>query len=271
MHDTRIASGKLRNKVAIIVGAGQQPGGTIGNGRATAERFAQEGADLLLVDIQGEWAENTRAAVAAFGVRAEVCVADITQEADCKRIVDTCIAQFGRIDILHNNVGRSQGDAKTADLDANVWDGLMAMNLRGMVLTCKYALPHMVARKQGCIINVSSTASLAARPTVTYKTSKGAVNAFTQHLAMENAAHGIRANALLPGLIDTPMAIERRARERGVPAEVIRAERNASVPIGRMGSAWDVANAAVFLASDDAAYITGVLLPVDGGLLCKRG
>src|SRR5262249_37799162 len=147
---------------------------------------------------------------------------------DCKRIIDTCIAQFGRIDILHNNVGRSQGDSKTADLDANIWDGLMAMNLRGMVLTCKHALPHFIAQKHGCIINISSTASMAARPTVTYKTSKGAVNAFTQHLAMENAMHGVRANAILPGLIDTPMAIERRARERGVSPDVIRAERHAS-------------------------------------------
>lgn len=147
----------------------------------------------------------------------------------------------------------------------------MAMNLKGMFMTCKHALPVMIAQKSGCIINISSTSSLAARPTVTYKTSKGAVNAFTQHLAMENAPFGIRANAILPGLIDTPMAIERRAKERGVDREVVRAERDALVPLGYMGSAWDVANAAVFLASEEARYITGVLLPVDGGLLVKRG
>ena len=129
----------------------------------------------------------------------------------------------------------------------------------------------MIAQKSGCIINISSTASRAARPTLTYKTSKAGVNAMTQHIAIENAPHGIRANAILPGLMDTPMAINRRATERGVDAQVIRNERNALVPMGRMGSAWDVANAAVFLASDEAAYITGVLLPVDGGLLEKRG
>ena len=133
------------------------------------------------------------------------------------------------------------------------------------------ALPHMVRQRSGCIINISSTASLAARPTVTYKTSKAGVNALTQHLAVENAAHGIRANAILPGLIDTPMAINRRAQERGVPASVIRQERNALIPMGCMGSAWDVANAALFLASDEARYISGVLLPVDGALLQKRG
>ncbi len=124
----------------------------------------------------------------------------------------------------------------------------------------------MITQGSGCIINVSSTASLAARPTVTYKTSKAGVNALTQHIAIENAA-----NAILPGLIDTPMAINRRAQERGVPVSVIRAERDALVPMGFMGSAWDVANAALFLASDEARYISGVLLPVDGGLLQKRG
>jgi NAD(P)-dependent dehydrogenase (short-subunit alcohol dehydrogenase family) len=262
---------RLQGKVAIIVGAGQQPGETIGNGRATAERFAQEGATLLLVDINEDFARNTLDAVRQYGGEASMLVADITHEEDCKTIASACVERYGRIDILHNNVGKSTGDKRTADLDVETWDTLMSLNLKGMFMTCKHVLPHFVAQRSGCIINISSTSSLAARPTLTYKTSKGAVNAMTQHLAMENAAHGIRANAILPGLIDTPMAIERRARERGVPREVIRAERDALVPIGRMGSAWDVANAAVFLASDEAQYITGVLLPVDGGLLAKRG
>ena len=118
----------------------------------------------------------------------------------------------------------------------------------------------------------ASTSSVAARQTVTYKTSKGAVNTFTQHLAWENAPFGIRANVILPGLIDTPMAIERRAREQGVDRDVVRQARNQQVPLeGRMGTAWDVANAALFLVSDEANYITGVLLPVDGGLLIKIG
>lgn len=262
---------RLEGKVTIIVGAGQQPGETIGNGRATAERFAQEGATLLLVDVNGDFANATLEAVRQYDGQASTLVADITREDDCKAIAQTCIDRYGRIDVLHNNVGKSTGDKRTTDLDVETWDTLMALNLKGMFMTCKHVLPHFVAQRSGCIINISSTSSLAARPTLTYKTSKGAINTMTQHIAMENAAYGIRANVILPGLIDTPMAIERRARERGVSRDVIRAERNALVPIGRMGSAWDVANAAVFLASDEAQYITGVLLPVDGGLLVKRG
>jgi NAD(P)-dependent dehydrogenase (short-subunit alcohol dehydrogenase family) len=266
-----MSSGRLQGKVAIIVGAGQQPGESIGNGRATAERFAQEGASLLLVDIQPDWLADTVKAVEAYGHPVSSLVADITDEAACQRMARTCVEQFGHIDILHNNVGASKGDKKTVDLPMETWDWIMGMNLRGMFMTCKHVLPYMVERRSGCIINISSTASLAARPTVTYKTSKAGVNALTQHIAIENAAHGIRANAILPGLIDTPMAINRRAQERGVAASVIREERNALIPMGFMGSAWDVANAALFLASDEARYISGVLLPVDGGLIQKRG
>jgi NAD(P)-dependent dehydrogenase (short-subunit alcohol dehydrogenase family) len=266
-----MSKGRLQGKVIIIVGAGQQPGETIGNGRAAAERFAQEGASLLLVDVNEDFAKDTLAAAQKYGGAASIIVADITREEDCKSIAQQCVDRYGRIDVLHNNVGRSTGDKRTADLDIATWDTLMTLNLKAMFMTCKHVLPFFIRQRSGCIINISSTSSLAARPTLTYKTSKGAVNTMTQHLAMENAIHGIRANAILPGLIDTPMAIERRAKERGVPREVIREERNALVPIGRMGSAWDVANAAVFLASDEAQYITGVLLPVDGGLLAKRG
>jgi NAD(P)-dependent dehydrogenase (short-subunit alcohol dehydrogenase family) len=262
---------KLKGKVAIVVGAGQQPGESVGNGRATAERFAEEGALLLLVDIQPDWLEETMTSVSRHGAQAHALVADIRQEAECAKVVSTCMNHYGRIDILHNNVGMSRGDRRTSELPAETWDELMELNLKAMFMTCKHALPFMVERRSGCIINVSSTASLAARPTVTYKTSKAGVNALTQHIAIENAAAGIRANAILPGLIDTPMAINRRARERGVSTDVIRQERNALVPMGFMGSAWDVANAAVFLASEEARYITGVLLPVDGGLLQKRG
>ena len=262
---------KLDGKVCIIVGAGQQSGETVGNGRATAERFAEEGATLLLVDIDPEAAQETLRAVQPYGIQASILVADITREADCQAIAETCVTRYGHIDVLHNNVGRSQGDRRTVDLDVSAWDAIMNMNLKGMFMTCKHVLPHLVEQRSGCIINISSTSSLAARPTLTYKTSKGAVNTLTQHLAMENAQYGIRANAILPGLIDTPMAVERRARERNVSREQVRQERNALVPMGRMGTAWDTANAAVFLASDDAQYITGVLLPVDGGLLAKRG
>ena len=262
---------RLEGKVAIIVGAGQQPGETPGNGKATAIRFAQEGATLLLVDINEAWVNDTFEAVKEFGGQASVLITDITQEENCKALARTTIERYGRIDILHYNVGRSKGDRKTVDMDVQMWDEIMAMNLRGMFMTCKAVLPQMIAQKSGSIINISSTSSFAARPTITYKTSKGAVNTMTQHIAMENAPYGVRANAILPGLIDTPMAIERRAAERGVSRDVIRGEREVLVPMKRMGSAWDVANAAVFLASDEANYITGALIPVDGGLLLKAG
>lgn len=264
-------SQRLAGKVAIIVGAGQQPGETVGNGRAVAERFAEEGARLLLVDIQPDALKDTEDKLRSMGAQVASVLADITREDDCARIAAQCVATFGRIDVLHNNVGRSKGDKSTVELGADMWDEIMAMNLKGMFMTCKHVLPQMIAQKEGSIINISSTSSLSARPTVAYKTSKGAVNTFTQHLAYENAAHGVRANAILPGLIDTPMAIERRAQERGVSREIVRAEREAMVPMRRMGSAWDVAHAAVFLASDESRYVTGVLLPVDGGLVCKRG
>ncbi len=262
---------RLEGKVAIIVGAGQQPGETPGNGKATAIRFAQEGATLLLVDINEAWVNDTFEAVQEFGGQASIFITDITQEENCKALARTAIERYGRIDILHYNVGRSKGDRKTVDMDVQMWDEIMAMNLRGMFMTCKAVLPQMIAQKSGSIINISSTSSFAARPTITYKTSKGAVNTMTQHIAMENAPYGVRANAILPGLIDTPMAIERRAAERGVSRDVIRGEREVLVPMKRMGSAWDVANAAVFLASDEANYITGALIPVDGGLLLKAG
>lgn len=259
---------RLKGKIAIVTGAGQQPGATPGNGRATAIRFAEEGATCVLVDINRDWAEDTRALI---GGDALVVQADVTDETACQAVIAQTLDRFGRIDVLHNNVGLSKGDRATPDLDADVWDRIMTLNLKSMFMLVKAALPSMRAQRAGSIINISSTASLSLRPTVTYKTSKGAVNTFTQHVAGENARFGIRANAILPGLIDTPMAIERRAQEQGRPRDEIRAERDALVPMGFMGEAWDVANAAVFLASDEARYVTGVLLPVDGGLVLKRG
>jgi len=231
-------------------------------------RFAEEGAICVLVDINAEWAEQTREMI---GGDAMVVAADVTDEAACQDIVARALSKFGRIDVLHNNVGLSKGDRATTDLDADVWDRIMTLNLKSMFMLCKATLPSMRENGSGAINTISSTSSLSMRPTVAYKTSKGAINTFTQHIAAENARYGVRANAIVPGLIDTPMAIERRAAETGRSREDIRAERDALVPMGHMGQALDVANAAVFLASDEAKYITGVLLPVDGGLLLKRG
>ena len=263
---------RLRDKKAIVVGAGQTPGETMGNGRATAIRFAQEGASVLLVDKRIASAEETASIIAKEGGKASILGADITIEKDCQAIAATCLERYGRIDILHNNVGTLEGDASLIDLSEENWSRLMDVNLKGMFLTCKHVLPIMRDQKSGVIINISSTASLCTRRPLAYRAAKAAINAMTQTLAIENAEYGVRVNALLPGLMDTPMAIERRARERGVDRQTIRRERDTQVPLGhKMGTAWDVAAAAVFLASDEARYITGVLLPVDGGLSVRIG
>jgi NAD(P)-dependent dehydrogenase (short-subunit alcohol dehydrogenase family) len=264
---------RLQGKSAIVVGGGQQPGETTGNGRAACLRFAEEGATVLVVDSNQEWADDTVRIITGKGGKASAFKADITREADCKAIADACVDRYGRIDILHNNVGRARGDKGTVELEAEMWDELMALNIRGMFLTIKHVLPVMRRQKSGAIVNISSTSSVAAGPMLTYRVSKTSVNSLTQHVAIENAPHGIRCNAILPGLMNTPMAIERRARERNVSRDQVRQERASMVPLAvtEAGNAFDVANAAVFLASDEARYVTGVLLPVDGGLLLKIG
>ncbi|MEM7129332.1 MAG: SDR family NAD(P)-dependent oxidoreductase [Chloroflexota bacterium] len=263
---------QLQDKIAIVVGAGQTAGETIGNGRATAIRFAREGARLLLVDRDVASAEETAKLISNEGGIASVCRGDITVESDCQSIAATCMERYGRIDILHNNVGTLVGDASAIDLAEAHWHRIMDINLTGMFLTCKHVLPTMRTQQSGVITNISSTASLCSNRTLAYKASKAGINAMTQTLAMENAPYGIRVNAILPGLMDTPMAIEPRANTQGRERETIRQERDAQVPLRKkMGTAWDVAAAALFLASDEAQYITGVLLPVDGGLSARVG
>ncbi len=263
----------LKDKIAIVVGAGQTAGATIGNGKATALRFAQEGARVLLVDRRVEVAAETAQQIAVEGGIASVLGADITCEEDCQAIVATCLERYGRIDILHNNVGIMEGDSGTLDLTAGNWSQIMDVNLKGMFLTCKHVLPVMRSQQAGAIINISSTASVSTRPTLlAYKASKAGVNAITQNMAIENAPYGVRVNAILPGLMDTPMAIKGRMLNQGLDEETLRQQRHNLVPLKqKMGSAWDVAAAAVFLASDEAQYITGALLPVDGGLSSRVG
>ncbi len=264
---------QLKNKIAIVVGAGQSAGETIGNGRATAIRFARAGAQVLLVDRDIASAEETARMIAQEKVSASVLGADIAIEDDCRAIAETCVQRYGRIDVLHNNVGTLRGDGGSVDLSGEDWQRLMDINLKGLFLTCKYVLPVMRAQRSGVIVNISSTASVCFRPrTLAYKIAKAGINALTQNLALENAPYGVRVNAILPGLMDTPMAIESRVQDQGVNRDALRQERAEQVPLEqKMGSAWDVAAAAVFLASDEAKYITGVLLPVDGGLSARVG
>ena len=258
----------------MIMGAGQLPGVTLGNGRATALVFAREGAKVLCVDRDVDSAAETVALIRADGGEAEPCRADVTDEASIAAAVEACMSRFGRIDVLHNNVGISVagGDAEVTELTTEAFDRIMAVNLRGTVMACKHVLPIMRRQGNGVIINIASIAAYEKYPWVTYKASKVGMIEFTKQLAIQNAEHGVRANAILPGLMDTPMAVDTRAKAFNRPREEIAAERDARVPLRhKMGTAWDVAHAALFLASDEAGFITGVALPVDGGALCNVG
>ena len=259
---------RLKGKTAIIVGAGQSPGSGMGNGRATALRFAQEGAKIMSVDRELALAEETAALVRKEGGDCFAFEADVTKEAAMAAMIAEAKKRWGRIDVLHYNVGVSLGggDAPLAEITEQAFDNVIAINLRGAVMACKHAIPVMRAQKSGVILMISSLAALENYPYVAYKASKSAMVAFTKQVAIENAEYGVRANVILPGLMDTPMAVDTRARKTGKSRAEVAAMRDARVPLRRkMGTAWDVANAALFLASDEANFITGVDLLVDGG------
>ena len=265
---------RLLNRIAIVVGAGQSPGEGTGNGRATALTFAREGARVLCVDRNLDSAAETAAMIAGENGTAAAFQADVTRDEDLKAMVADAMARWGRIDILHNNVGVSiaGGDAVLADLTVENFDRVVAINLRGTIMACKHVMPVMRAQKSGAIVNISSMAAWVAYPYVAYKATKAAMIAFTEQLALQNAPFGIRANVILPGLMNTPMAVDTRARTFNKSRAEVEAERDAQVPLrGKMGTGWDVANAALFLASDDAGFITGVSLPVDGGSCVRVG
>jgi NAD(P)-dependent dehydrogenase (short-subunit alcohol dehydrogenase family) len=265
-------TGRLSGKVAIVVGAGQTPGDTIGNGRATAILFAREGARVLAVDRRLASAEETLAMIAGEGGEAAVFEADATREADCQAMIRACVDAFGRIDVLHNNVGIGGGDAGPAHVTEEAWDEILRVNLKSVMLPCKHVLPVMRDQRSGAITNVSSVAAVCSTGIVAYKTSKAGVNAYTQSLAIGNAKYGIRANVIMPGLMHTPMAIEGISRALGVPKDELVRQRDAQVPLrAKMGTAWDVAWAAVYLASDEAGFVTGAALPVDGGQSARVG
>jgi NAD(P)-dependent dehydrogenase (short-subunit alcohol dehydrogenase family) len=261
---------RLKDKIAIVVGAGQSPGVGMGNGRATVLRFAQEGAKVLAVDKDPSSAEETAAMALKSSGECTAFEADVTREATLVAMVEAARQRWGRVDILHYNVGVSLagGDAVLAEFTEAAFDRIATINLRGAIMACKHVLPVMRAQRSGVIITISSISALEQYPYVAYKATKAGLIAFTQQVAIQNAEFGVRANVILPGLMDTPMAVDTRARVSGKSRAEIAAARDARVPLRRkMGTAWDVANAALFLASDEASFITGVALPVDGGAL----
>ena len=266
---------RLTGKIAIVVGAGQSPGEGMGNGRATVLRFAQEGAKVMALDRNLASAEETAAMARKEGGDCVAFEADVTKEATLQAAIGAAHQRWGRVDILHNNVGVSiaGGDASPLEITEEAFDRIAAINLRGTIMACKHVIPIMREQRAGAIVNISSVAAREnTYPLVAYKATKAAMIAFTEQLALHNAPYGIRANCILPGLMDTPMAVDTRARASNRSRAEVAAERDARVPLrGKMGTGWDVANAALFLASDEANFITGVALPVDGGALVRVG
>src|SRR5438552_5893104 len=206
---------RLEGKIAVVVGAGQSPGEGIGNGRATVLRFAQEGARILAVDRDLASAEETAALAVRAGGECVAFQADVTREASLAAAMTAAVDRWGRIDILHNNVGVSVGggDAELLALTEEAFDRVVAINLKSCVLAAKHVIPIMRRQHSGAIINISSMAAITTYPYVAYKATKSAMIAFTEQLAYQNAQYGIRANVILPGLMNTPMAVDTRARE----------------------------------------------------------
>ena len=252
---------RLKDKVAIITGAGSRAEG-IGNGRAAAILFAREGAKLLLVDRDEQAAQATLDLIRAEGNDAVIHTADVTSSEDCRAMVRAALDCWGRLDILHNNVGIG-GRGTVEEITEDDWERVQRVNVTSMMLTAKHAVPAMRASGGGAIINVSSIAALRPRGLTAYSVSKGAVATLTQALAVDHGADGIRANCIMPGPVYTPMVYA-----AGMSDELRNRRREASL-LKIEGEGWDIGWAAVFLASDEARYITGVILPVDGGVTIR--
>ncbi len=266
-------TGRLLGKSAIVVGGGQRDGDTIGNGRAIAELFGRAGASVLCVDRDADRAEAVVAAIVAEGGTAGAVEADISQADDCDAVVARALERWGRIDVVVNNVGigaHGDGPAHLAGEDAV--RRILEINLLAMWRMCRAVLPTMRDQERGAIVNISSAASVAGGFQVGYELSKAGVDRLTTSIAQSNAKYGVRCSAIALGLVDTPMAVGGIAQARGVDAEVVRTERDARVPLrGGMGSAWDTAYAALYLASDESRFVTGAVLPVDGGTTIRIG
>lgn len=252
---------RLEGKVAIVTGAGSRGPG-IGNGKATAILFAREGAKVLLVDLLHERMKETLEIINSEGGEASACAGDVTNPEDCQAMVAAAVTRYGKLDILHNNVG-IDSTGTVVDMDIVEWDRVMQVNLKSIVLTSRSAIPQMVAGGGGAITNISSVAALRPRGMDAYSTSKGAVIALTLAMALSHAPDHVRVNCIVPGPVFTPMVA-------GGMTEKTREGRRLSTPLQTEGTAWDVAWAAVYLNSDEARWVTGIALPVDGGALLTR-
>ena len=248
---------RLKDKVAIVTGAGSR-GDIIGNGQAAAILFAHEGASVLLVDTDEEHVERTLDAIESHGGTASVFIGDVTSAESCQAMVEAAVQRYGRLDILHNNVGIG-GPGSVVDVDPDDWDRVMEVNVKSMMLMSKYAVPVMASGGGGAIINISSISAIRPRGLTSYSVSKGGVIALTQAMAVDHAKDGIRVNCILPGPVYSSMVAPNMSAER-------RDTRRGASPLGTEGSPWDIGWAAVYLASDEAKWVTGLIMPVDGGV-----
>src|SRR3954466_12979935 len=265
---------RLKGKTAMVVGAGSIGPGW-GNGKATAVTFARQGAQVFCVDRNGKAAQETVDIIASEGGNASAFTADVSKAGEVEAMVAACLKSFGRIDVLDNNVGIAEMGS-VVEVTESEWDRVFAVNLKSAFLAMKHVIPVMQTQGGGSIINISSIASIrhVGISYVSYGASKAAMNQLTRSTAVEFAKNHVRVNAILPGLMKTPM-VEHSAGLANSYAkgdvEAMWRARDAQVPMGHMGEAWDVANAALFLASDEAKYVTGIELVVDGGITCKAG
>jgi NAD(P)-dependent dehydrogenase (short-subunit alcohol dehydrogenase family) len=256
--------GRVEGKVAIVTGAGSTPGPGIGTGKASAVVLAREGASVLLVDLVPDHAEETKAMIEDEGGTAEVFAADCTEDDDCRRMVEAAVAAFGTVDILVNNVGRA-AVGTVVDTSEEAWDRSLDLNLRTAFLASKHAVPVLAATGGGAIVNICSISAVRGDGTVAYSAAKGGLLAMTLDMAYSHGRQGIRVNAIAPGHITTPMV--HAVQAPGPRAEYMDAMRREAGLLGTAGDGWDVGWAVGFLASDEARWITGVLLPVDSGVL----
>lgn len=260
---------RMKGKVVIVTGAGSSGPGW-GNGKAAAVLYAREGAKVFAIDRHLEAAQETQRLIEEEGGQCVSYRADVSSSESIKDMVRVCVERYGQIDVLHNNVGIVETGGPM-EMSEECWDRVIAVNQTSVFLTCKYVLPHMLERKAGSIVNIASIAAIRwiGFPYLAYSAAKAAMVAMTSNMAVQYAADGVRANCVLPGLMNTPLIREPLAKAYGGNVESMIEQRNNLSPTGRMGDAWDTAYAALYLASDEARYVTGTTLVVDGGLTAR--
>lgn len=262
-------AGRVKGKVAVVTGAGSVGQG-VGNGKAAAILYAREGANVMLVDNRLDAAEETKAIIEMEQGTCFTFQADVGKSVDCRKIIENCIDKYGRIDILHNNVG-VEIPGGLDEITEEAWDKTMNVNLKSMFLLCKFTIPYMLRQGNGAIVNISSINAIRTLPALSlaYGTSKAGVIALTREIAVQYASKGIRANAILPGMMNTPFVIAALTEAYGSDVAGMTKQRDDLCPTGQQGESWDIAFLALFLASDEARYITGTTVIVDGAQTCR--